>query len=102
MRKGVAINDEEGRMHGSATEQPEQDAQNYADEERRCDRQVEAEIFALDDDVSGEAAEAALGEQGPQEPERHEDQAKDDEPATHGHTIHIGWSAPLSSGFFFS
>lgn len=32
----------------------------YADEERRCDRQVEAEILALDDDVSGEVVEAAL------------------------------------------
>ena len=52
MGEGIAINDQEGRTHGLAVEQPEQHAHDDADEERGGKRKVQAKALPLDDNIA--------------------------------------------------
>lgn len=62
-----------------AAEQPQNRAQNDADEERGSQRHIEMEILALDDDVAGEVAKPKFCCDRPEHAQRDEHKAEDDE-----------------------
>src|SRR5262245_53272686 len=49
-------------------QQPEDQAQDDGDDQPRRERKVEAEALTLDADVARQAAQAELGEPGPEQP----------------------------------
>src|SRR5262245_34949546 len=70
-----------------AADQPEDEAQNHANQQRSCERNIEAEVVALDSDIAGKPTEAHLGSQRPKNTEHDEHDAKDNEQATNRHAL---------------
>jgi uncharacterized protein with PIN domain len=61
----------------SPVQQPKDQRQGGADDERRDDRHVDAHVVALEDDVSGQATEPDLGQDRPEQARHDQNDAKD-------------------------
>src|SRR6516162_4052829 len=68
---------------GSSVQEPQDQRHDQADAKARYDREIEAEISALDHDVAGEPTEPELAEPRPQWPDGYQNQAYSDEPPAH-------------------
>ena len=71
------------RHHRSPFEQPQDQREDDADDQRCDDREIKAEVFALDDDFPGQPAEAQLLQQWLEQPWGDQQRAEDDQPAAH-------------------
>src|SRR5436190_739697 len=85
-----------GRRIASPVDEPEDHAQNDADDERGHDVNVKAEVLALDHDVAGQAPKTEPRYQRPQHAEHHQHDAQNDEQASGRHYRF------LARGFSFS
>jgi hypothetical protein len=68
----------------SPVDEPENEAERDACEERRCYRDIETESIKLDDNISRQAAEPELGERWPKQPRCNQDRPEDYQSAAHG------------------
>ncbi len=71
------------RSTASSVEQPEQEAEYEAHQDRGGDRDVDAHAVALDDDVSRQPAETELAEKRPQQTDDDQQQTEEDEELRH-------------------
>src|SRR5690606_37549684 len=69
-------------------QEPEQQRQHHRDDECRGDRDIEPEVFALDDDVAGQPAQPDARQPWPQQADDDEDEAGDDQESHHVHLNH--------------
>ena len=67
--------------HRSAVQQPQDQREDDADDQQRYDREVKAEVFALDDDVPGQATKADFVQQGPEQTGGDQHHTENDQPA---------------------
>src|SRR5258708_18733984 len=68
----------------STVQEPQDQRQDQADDQRGHDWEVEAEIVALDDDVARQPTEPHPLQHRPQQANDDQHHTEDDEPATHG------------------
>src|SRR5271166_5345615 len=73
-------------MGSLSVQQPKDQRHDGTDHEARRDREIEAEVSALDHDVAGQPTEPELAEPRPQQPDRYQHQAHSDEPPAHDPT----------------
>src|SRR5690606_1440323 len=69
---------------GLAVEEPEDQAEEQACQERRRDRKVQAEVLPFDHDVSRKSSQPQLPKPGPEHSDHHEKNSKQDECSAHG------------------
>ena len=79
---------------GLTVQQPEDEPQDHTDDEARHDREMKAEVPALDHDVAGQPTEPEFAEPWPQrlDDNEHEDQSR---PATVTAVLHSSSSSTV-------
>ena len=75
----------------SATQEPDDEAQDHADDDHGRERREELEAGFVDDQVAGEASEAELRDPRPEQANQSDQQADGDEGALHGSSIAPDW-----------
>src|SRR6516225_7830578 len=73
-------------VSGSSVQEPQDQRHDQADAKARYDREIEAEISALDHDVAGQPTEPELADPRPQQPDGYQHQTHSDEPPAHDRT----------------
>src|SRR5574340_831283 len=70
-----------------AAQPPDDQADHERDENARGQRKIKREPFAPDEDVTRQAAKTQFAQPGPQQADRHEDQADDDQRFLHDASV---------------
>jgi hypothetical protein len=75
-------------------EYPEQDRQHHRNDYAGRDREIEAEIFSLDIDITRKMTEAHPGKPGPGNSKQKKNDTDDNEQLCHEHYLWIGRNSP--------
>jgi hypothetical protein len=75
---------------GSFAEQIKDERQQQADQDHGTKGDIELEIGAVDEDVSGQSSEGELAQPGPEEPDEDHDNSDGDEGSLHGFDLSAG------------
>src|SRR5262249_764105 len=75
------------RRPGSPVEEPQDDAEHGADQQRCRERDVKPEVLAFDDDIAGQTAKAYPGDQRPEQPGSQQRQTENDKELGNRHVL---------------